>query len=176
MSTLKAHDVENEIRRQWVEAHSRRASHVDIRAGDVHRKLGGQNRVPQVCQVMMRLRGPQDIVIDGPPSGQGTNLTVRYLLPRESGERQELPILSESPLTDDEPPQAGEEGRRFDAHRATNPSTEVCGKGQSHFGTPLFSRGRARTVGRDTGVVGARAKRSRLRKRMAKSTACARRS
>lgn len=62
MSMLQARDVEQEIRRRWAEAHAERASYVDIRAGDVHHKLGGQNRVPQVCQVMRRLRDPQDLV------------------------------------------------------------------------------------------------------------------
>ena len=108
---LKASDVEQEIRRQWAEAHAKNASYVDIRAGDVHRKLGGQNRVPQVCQVMMRLRDPQDLVIDGPPSGQGTSLTIRYLLPRESNKVEEPEILVERPLADDEPEQADERRR-----------------------------------------------------------------
>jgi hypothetical protein len=87
---------------------ARKASYVDIRAGDIHRKLGGQNRAPQVCQVMMRLRDPQDSVIDGPPSGQGTSLTIRYLLPRESNKVQEPEILPERPLVDDEAQQVDE--------------------------------------------------------------------
>jgi hypothetical protein len=111
MSMLKARDVEEEIRRQWAEAHARKASYVDIRAGDVHRGLGGQNRVPQVCQVMMRLRDPEDLVIDGPPSGQSTSLTVRYLLPRESNKVQEPTILAERPLADYEPREADERRR-----------------------------------------------------------------
>jgi len=107
---LKARAVEEEIRSQWAEAHARRTSYVDIRAGDVHRGLGGQNRVPQVCQVMMRLRHPGDLVIDGPPSGQGASLTIRYLLPRESNKVQEQKILAERPLADE--PQEGDERRR----------------------------------------------------------------
>ncbi len=109
---LKAQDVEKEIRRQWAEAHTRGASYVDVRAGDVHRHLGGENRVPQVCQVMMRLREPQDSVIDGPPSGQGTRLAVRYILPREPSKAAEPTILPERPLVDDEPPRPAEKPRR----------------------------------------------------------------
>ncbi len=112
MAILKAQDVENEIRRRWIEAHSAGASCVDIRAGDVHRDLGGKNRVPQVCQVMMRLREPQDSVIDGSPSGQSTTLTVRYLLPRLPSKIEDSPILAERPLADDEVPQAPEEQKR----------------------------------------------------------------
>ena len=108
---LKARAVEEEIRSQWAEAHAKRTPYVDIRAGDVHRGLGGQNRVPQVCQVMMRLRDPGDLVIDGPPSGQGTSLTIRYLLSRKSNKAQEQTILAERPLADDEPQEADERRR-----------------------------------------------------------------
>jgi hypothetical protein len=111
MSMLKARDVEQEIRRRWAEAHAGGASYVDVRAGDVHEKLGGQNRVPQVCQVMTRLRDPQDLVIDGPPSGQSTSLTIRYFLPRGSNKAQEPTILAERPLAGDEPQGANEQRR-----------------------------------------------------------------
>ena len=111
MSILKARDVEQEIRRRWAEAHAGGAPYVDIRAGEVRHKLGGENRVPQVCQAMMRLRDPQDLVIDGPPSGQGTSLTIRYLLPRGSNKAQEPAILAERPLADDEPQGADEQRR-----------------------------------------------------------------
>jgi|GEM_PF-1559424 len=86
---LSAQDVEKEIRRRWAEAQSKGASHVDIRAGDVHSGLGGENRVPQVCQVMSRLKEVEDSVIDGPASGLSTRLTIRYILPRGSRNRAE---------------------------------------------------------------------------------------
>jgi len=100
---LSAQDVKKEIRRRWAEAQSQGASHVDIRAGDVHNMLGGENRVPQVCQVMHRLKDAEDTVIDGPASDLSTRLTIRYILPRGSGNRAELPILPENPLADDAP-------------------------------------------------------------------------
>ena len=117
---LRAQDVEKEIRRQWAEAQSEGASHVDIRAGDVHNLLGGENRVPQVCQVMHRLKDAEDTVIDGPESGLSTSLTIRYILPRGSRNSAELPTLPETPLADDAPlpkaPDAVSRGLVHDAY------------------------------------------------------------
>jgi hypothetical protein len=59
--------------------------------------------VPQVCQVMQRLKNAEDTVIDGPASGLSTRLIIRYILPRGSGSRVELPTLPETPLADDAP-------------------------------------------------------------------------
>ena len=117
---LSAQDVEKEIRRRWAEAQSEGASHVDIRAGDVHSRLGGENRVPQVCQVMTRLKDAEDTVIDGPASGLSTRLTIRYILPRGSRNSAELAILPETPLADDAPlpkaPDAVSRGLVHDAY------------------------------------------------------------
>lgn len=61
--------------------------HVDVRAGDLHRRVGGypaggDHRMPLCCQVMKRIMGTGDRVLQEPASGQGATLTIRYRLPR----------------------------------------------------------------------------------------------
>ncbi len=118
---FSAHNVEEEIRRQWEEALAKRVPHVDIRAGDIHRQLGGTGRVPQVCQVMKRLMShPEDRVVNGPPSGQGPRQTVRYVLPRASQQGAEPPTLPDRPLANDaeslREPEAAGRGLVHDAY------------------------------------------------------------
>ena len=62
-------------------------SAVDVRAENLHKKLGGytgtDHRMPICCEVMRQAMKPKDKVVDSPPGGQGANLTVRYRLPRQ---------------------------------------------------------------------------------------------
>lgn len=56
-------------------------------AGDFHSEVSGQtglpgNRMPICCSVMQSARRPGDEQLDGPPSGQGPSLKIRYKLPR----------------------------------------------------------------------------------------------
>jgi hypothetical protein len=79
---LTASDVERELHRQLAYAQQSGLPFVDIRAGDLHQDVKGDARVPLVCHVMQKLMGPGDEVLpDGPPSGQGPSLVVRYRLP-----------------------------------------------------------------------------------------------
>ena len=59
---------------------------VDIRAGELHRRVGGypvyNHRMPICCKVMQNARIGADEIIASPPSGQGASLTIRYYLPR----------------------------------------------------------------------------------------------
>ena len=59
---------------------------VDIRAGALHRRVGGypgyNHRMPICCKVMQNARIGADEIIASPPSGQGASLTIRYYLPR----------------------------------------------------------------------------------------------
>jgi len=60
--------------------------YVIVRAGDLHRKVGGypgpSHRMPVCCHVMLKNMQLGDEVLYKPPSGMGASLTIRYLLPR----------------------------------------------------------------------------------------------
>ncbi len=79
---LTVPDVEQELRRQLAHAQQSGLGLVDIRAGELHRDVKGEDRMPLVCHVMRKLMVSPDEVLSGPPSGQGASLVVRYRLPR----------------------------------------------------------------------------------------------
>jgi hypothetical protein len=58
----------------------------DVRAGDLHRRVGGypgaDHRMPLCCGAMRQAMKVGDEVVRGPASGQGASLVVRYRLPR----------------------------------------------------------------------------------------------
>ena len=88
MALPTAKDFEDEIRRRWADAALRGLKYVDIRAGSVHKYLGGypsrsgRHRMPDCCHVMKRLMSKGDQVMSSPSSGQGASLVIRYALPR----------------------------------------------------------------------------------------------
>lgn len=51
-----------------------------LRCGDVQKDLGVSNRVPSVCLAMRECMQPNDIVLEEPPSGFSTRLTIQYNL------------------------------------------------------------------------------------------------
>jgi hypothetical protein len=57
---------------------------IKIRAGDVHRALHLENRMPNVCQVLKgklfhEMCGVEIVrIVSSPPSGQGANLIIEY--------------------------------------------------------------------------------------------------
>ena len=57
---------------------------LDVGAGALHRRVGGypgkHHRMPVCCAAMRALMGPEDVIIQAPPSGLGATLTVRYRL------------------------------------------------------------------------------------------------
>lgn len=62
-------------------------THIDIKAGELHRLLGGypgkDHSMPSCCDVLYEEhdRGGADI-LSAPPKGKGASLTIRYHLPR----------------------------------------------------------------------------------------------
>ena len=60
--------------------------HIDIKSGDLHRKLGGypssSHRMPICCSVMKAAMRDKDEIMNAPSSGQGASLVIRYELPR----------------------------------------------------------------------------------------------
>ena len=83
-----AEDFKHELFRAMADAQDAGNEHVEISAGELHRRVGGypgsDHRIPNCCQVMKAQLAPDygDIVVDEPPSGQGASLTIRYRLPR----------------------------------------------------------------------------------------------
>ena len=59
---------------------------VEVRAGDLHRQLGGypgpSHQMPSCCAVMHDELRVGDQIVAQPTSGKGASLVVRYLLPR----------------------------------------------------------------------------------------------
>jgi hypothetical protein len=59
---------------------------LDLSAGELHRRVGGYpgrlHRMPLCCEVMRSAMGPDDVVLEQPPSGKGASLRIRYDLAR----------------------------------------------------------------------------------------------
>lgn len=49
-----------------------------LRSGDVQKDLGVSNRVPSICMAMRDCMQPGDVVLEEPPSGFSTRLTIKY--------------------------------------------------------------------------------------------------
>lgn len=82
-----AQDVRDRLRIELEKAEKRGESHLVVKAGDLHRLVGGNpgrnNRVPLCCSVMKaEMRHGDEVLPGGPPSGQGPRLAIRYTLPR----------------------------------------------------------------------------------------------
>jgi 5-methylcytosine-specific restriction protein A len=67
-------------------AQRRGMPHIDINAGELHRRLGGypgrSHQMPSCCQAMYAEKKIDDMIISQPPEGKGATLTIRYKLPR----------------------------------------------------------------------------------------------
>ena len=95
-----AHDFQRELTMIFKEAEQEGRQYVDVRSGDLHRKVGDypgySHRMSLCCEVMKKAMRPGDQILQQPPSGLGANLVVRYMLPRErfyrpTSETQDLP-------------------------------------------------------------------------------------
>ncbi len=74
-------------------------STIRIIAGEVHKALGLQSRVPQVCNALGSRKFLQEnnlelISREGPPSGQGNRVTFTYRLNDQPGETGEVTLES----------------------------------------------------------------------------------
>jgi hypothetical protein len=74
------------LRRIFDWAQANELNEVDVRAGKLHRSVGGypgpDHRMPACCSSMIREMGLKDRIVCQPPKGKGASLTVRYKLPR----------------------------------------------------------------------------------------------
>lgn len=79
-------DFQDQLRSILLDAGRKGKMHIDINSGELHRKLGGypgpNHQMPICCSVMKREMKDGDLILDGPLSGKGASLTIRYLLPR----------------------------------------------------------------------------------------------
>jgi hypothetical protein len=59
---------------------------IRVRAGDLHRRVGGypgpSHKMPQCCRAMREAMSDADVVIESPPKAAGANLVIEYRLPR----------------------------------------------------------------------------------------------
>ncbi|OXM82460.1 hypothetical protein [Paenibacillus rigui] len=53
---------------------------IDLRSGDIHKKLNLANRMPSVCSAMVSLGGFEYEIINDTPSGASSTKVVRYIL------------------------------------------------------------------------------------------------
>ncbi|MHB1426895.1 MAG: GIY-YIG nuclease family protein [Gemmataceae bacterium] len=69
------------------EAEQKGALSLDVRAGDLHKEVGGypgsNHRMPRCCNAMRKLMQPGDQVLCKPPKDNGANLKIRYFFPRQ---------------------------------------------------------------------------------------------
>ena len=60
--------------------------YVEVKAGDLHRLVGGypghDHRMPVACSVMRQRMKEGDSMVSSPPQGDGASLTIRYKFPR----------------------------------------------------------------------------------------------
>jgi hypothetical protein len=81
-------DFKTELYRMMNQALLGGKSTAEIDAGDLHRRVRGypglNHKMPMCCVVMLAAFAPEpgDVILKEPPSGQGANLTIRYVLPK----------------------------------------------------------------------------------------------
>lgn len=79
-------DFARELRKMLASAGKLGLSAVDVKAGDLHRRLGGypgtDHRMPLCCSAMRQAMKAGDEVVRAPASGKGASLVVRYRVPR----------------------------------------------------------------------------------------------
>jgi Domain of unknown function (DUF4268) len=80
------------LREMLGEAESNGAVWLDVKAGDLHRRIGGypgpHHQMANCCAVMRQAILPGDETTNSPPSGNGAALTIRYCFPRRDGGQQ----------------------------------------------------------------------------------------
>jgi len=85
---LTTEDFKMELYRMMNEALHEGKATVEINSGDLHSRVGGypgpNHRMPMCCIVMLAALAPDvgDVIVEEPPSRQGANLTIKYVLPR----------------------------------------------------------------------------------------------
>ena len=84
MSGPTADDFRKELQSIFYENEGKPS--IDVNSGKLHRAIGGypgeNHRMPVCCDVMYDEMSARDKVLQSPPKGKGSSLTIRYRLPR----------------------------------------------------------------------------------------------
>jgi hypothetical protein len=79
-------DFVDALSAMFAEAFRAGESFLEVRAGQLHRKVGGydgpNHRMVPACNAMRKLMRSGDQILDQPPKGNGASLKIRYILPR----------------------------------------------------------------------------------------------
>jgi len=98
-------DFQKALEETFQEHEHKGHKHVDVRAGELHRRVGGypgpNHRMPVCCDVMLRNMRPDDGVLQAPPKGRGASLEIRYVLPRQPCSTLKPAPKSEAPSIGD---------------------------------------------------------------------------
>jgi hypothetical protein len=79
---MSTNDIRQELRLLFVEAVQRKLTHIDVRSGELSKRVNAQNQMPQVCSAMRSLMSEGDEILETPPKGNGSRLVVRFKIPR----------------------------------------------------------------------------------------------
>jgi|APSaa5957512535_1039671.scaffolds.fasta_scaffold358373_1 hypothetical protein len=76
-------DFHNEIIKRQNEAREAGLKTIQINALELHKSVGydsSNHRMPMACQAMYDVMTKKDVIIEKPPKGKGTRLTIQYHL------------------------------------------------------------------------------------------------
>ena len=81
-----AQDFQDELNNIFLSAQQQGRTYVNVKSGDLHRKLGGypsqNHRMPVCCDVMKRNMNQEDTILQQPPSEKGATSLIRFKIPR----------------------------------------------------------------------------------------------
>lgn len=84
--SLTIDDFRRELGEHFIQAEASGMTEITIRAGDLHKALGGysgqNHQMPVCCSAMYQAMDIGDEIVKAPPKGRGANLYIRYRLPR----------------------------------------------------------------------------------------------
>ena len=84
--SFTSEDFKSELEKIFASARENNEPYVDVKSGDLHRRVGGypgrNHRMPVCCKVMKHNMKLTDQILQQPPSGQGATLIIRYNLPK----------------------------------------------------------------------------------------------
>ena len=85
MSGPTADDFREELQSIFCENEGK--PYIDVNSKELHQRVGsysgrGNHRMPVCCNVMYDEMSARDKVLQSPPKGKGTSLTIRYRFPR----------------------------------------------------------------------------------------------
>jgi 5-methylcytosine-specific restriction protein A len=79
-----AWDFQNRLTAILNDARRSGKAYVDVKSGNLHKQVGEHpnpnHTLPVCCDVMKKLMRAGDLILNEPPSGQGSTLMIRYVL------------------------------------------------------------------------------------------------